>query len=161
MNKFKITLVSILFVLLITILSCRSLLEEVMPASINKRAVAYAAVDPNDLKPYPTLADAKRVKIEIIVNHRDQQIALKRAAEDDNLYHGDALGFINQDITVGDANLDLVIGSKGNPLSIMGVLFALAGGSGLAVGRKFLRRPGDFTPEEHDRDVEKAKNGNA
>jgi len=35
------------------------------------------------------------------------------------------------------------------------------GGGGLAVGRRYFRRPGDFTPEEHDHDVEKAKNGHA
>ncbi len=162
MSKFKTILLSLVLALMIGIVSCRSLLEEIMPASVDKRAAKYANVNPEELEPYPTLADAKRIKVEIILNHRDQQLALKRASEDDNLNHGDALGFINQSIIVSDANLDLLIGSEDNPFSIMGILFSLGvGGGGLALGRRFLRRPGDFTPEEHDRDVEKAKNGHA
>ena len=162
MSKFKTIMLSLLLALMIGVVSCRSMLEEVFPVGINKRAVEYAKVDPDDLKPYPTLADAKRVKIEIILNHRDTQISLKRQAEDDNLSNGDALGFINQDISTGDANLDLVIGSEDNPFSIMGMLFAAGlGGGGLAVGRKYLKRPGDFTPQEHEVEVVKAKNGNA
>lgn len=133
-----------------------------MPVDINKRAVEYSKVDPDDLKPYPTLADAKRVRVEIIMNHRDKQIALKRTAEDDNLAHSDAYGFINQDILAGDSNLDLFIGSEDNPFSIMGILFSLGvGGGGLALGRRFLKRPGDYTPEQHEVEIVKAKNGNA
>jgi hypothetical protein len=162
MSKFKTVLLSLVLVLTIGLMSCRSLLEEFMPVNINKRAVEYSEIDPEELKPYPTLADAKRVKIEIIVNHRDKQISLKRQAEDDNLAHSDAYGFINQDIMAGDANLDLLIGSKGNPFSVMGMLFSLGvGGGGLALGRRFLKRPGDFTPQEHEVEIVKAKNGNA
>ena len=162
MSKFKTILLSLILALMIGIISCRSLLEEIMPVSINKRAVEYSEIDPEELKPYPTLADAKRVKIEIIVNHRDKQIFLKRKAEDDNLANSDAYGFINQDIMTGDANLDLLIGGEDNPFSIMGILFSLGvGGGGLALGRRFLKRPGDFTPEEHKCAVVEAKNGNA
>lgn len=161
MSKFKVTLVGLLLALMIGIMSCRSLLEEVMPVSINKRAVEYSEVDPEELKPYPSLADAKRIKVEIIVNHRDKQIALKRAAEDDNLEHSDAFGFINNDIAIGEANLDLVIGSEDNSFSIMGILFSLGvGGGGLALGRRFLKRPGDFTPQEHEAEILKVQNGN-
>jgi len=162
MSKFKTVVFSLLLALMIGVIGCRSLLEEVMPVNINKRAVEYSKIDLKELEPYPTLADAKRVKVEIIVNHRDKQISLKRQAEDDNLSNGDALGFINADIKTGDANLGLLIGSEDNPFSIMGILFSLGvGGGGLALGRKFLKRPGDYTPQEHEIEVVKAKNGNA
>lgn len=162
MSKFKTILLSVVFVLLIAVVSCRSLLEEVMPVDINKRAVEYSKIDPEELKPYPTLADAKRVRVEIIVNHRDKQISLKRLAEDDNLANGDALGFINQNIAVGESNLGMIIGSEDNPFSIMGLLFAAGlGGGGLAVGRRYFKRQGDYSPEEYEAGIVKAKNGNA
>lgn len=160
MNKFKTILLSLVLVLMIGIISCRLLLEEIMPASVDKRAAKYANIDPEELEPYPTLADVKRIKVEIILNHRDQQLSLKRQAEDDNLDHNDALGFINSSIAVSEANLDMIIGSENNPFSIMGILVSLGiGGGGLAFGRRFLKRPGDFTPEEHKCAVVEAKNG--
>lgn len=161
MSKFKATLIGLLLALMIGIISCRSLLEEVMPVNINKRALEYAQLPPEELEPYPSLADAKRAKIEIVINHRTTQLSLKRQAEDDNLEYNDALGFINQDILAGGANLDLIIGSEDNPFSIMGVLFAAGlGGSGLAIGRRYFKRPGDYTPQEHETEIIKVKNGN-
>lgn len=146
--------------LVLGILSCRALLEEAVPVKINERAIAYAEVDPDSFGIIESLADAKRVKVEIIVNHRDMQLALDRAKEDDNLAHGDAYGFINSNIAAGEATLDLAIGSEDNPFSIMGILLSLGiGGGGLALGRKYLKRPGDYTPQEHEAEVIKARNG--
>lgn len=161
MSTFKTVLLTIVCMVLLGLVSCRTWLEEVVPIKINERAVEYSEVDPDSFGAIESLADAKRVRIEIIVNHRDKQLALKRWSEDDNLAHADAYGFINADITAGEGTLDLAIGTTGNPLSIMGLIALISGGSCLAIGKKYFKRPGDFTPQEHEVEVTKAKNGNA
>lgn len=162
MGKFKTILLIVVCITLLAIVSCRALLEEFVPVKINKRAVEYSKVDPNSFGIIESLADAKRVRVEIIINHRDMQLGLKRASEDDNLAHGDAYGFVNSDIGKGEATLDLIIGDENNPISIMGLIVALGlGGGGLALGRSYLKRPGDYTPQEHEVEVLKAKNGTA
>lgn len=140
------------------------LLDEITPtAAINPRSLNYAGIDANDvgilgITQIPSLADAKRVRTEIVVNHRTTQLNLKRFTEDDNLYYGDAYGFINASVAQGQYIQDLLIGDEGNPFSILGVLAAFGG---VAVGRKYLKRPGDYTPQEHEVEVLKAKNGTA
>lgn len=162
MGKLKTVLLTIGCIIVLAILSCRTFLEEIVPVDINDRAIKYAKVDPESFGIIESLADAKRVKVEVVINHRNIQLGLKRASEDDNLAHGDAYGFINNNITAGEQTLDLIIGSGDNPFSIMGLLFSLGiGGGSLAIGRKYLKRPGDFTPQEHEAEVLKVKNGNA
>lgn len=162
MSKIKTVLLTVVCMAIVGLVSCRALLEEVVPVRINERATTYAEVDPDSFGIIESLADAKRVKVEIIVNHRDMQLALDRAKEDDNLAHGDAYGFINSNIAAGEDTLDLIIGSEDNPFSLMGLIVTLGiGGGGLALGRKYMKRPGDFTPQEHAVEVIKAKNGNA
>lgn len=158
MNKLKTVLLTVLCTAVIVIVSCRAMLEEIVPIRINKRAVEYANVDPNSFGVITSLADAKRVRIEIIANHRDKQLALKRWSEDDNLAHGDAYGFINNDIDRGEYALDLAIGSKDNPFSIFGILAMLGvSGGSLAIGKKYFKSDAELL-REHD---EKVKNGNA
>lgn len=156
MKTLKTVLLTLFFVVLIGIISCRSYLDEVLPVSIDKRASEYAGADPDDFGAIVSLADAKRVKVEIILNHRDQQIFLKRQAEDDNLAHGDALGFIDNTITVGDARMDMLIGSEDQPFSLLGIVALLStGGIGLGVGKKFFKSDKELIRERD----EKVKNG--
>lgn len=158
MKTLKTILLTLFFTALILVISCRSYLEEAIPVSIDKRAAEYAAVDPDDFGLITSLADAKRVKTEIVLNHRDMQISLKRLAEDDNLAHSDALGFIDNTIVVGEANMDLLIGSENQPFSIMGILATLSvGGVGLGVGKKYFKSDAEKIREHN----EKIKNGNA
>ena len=141
------------------------MVDEIIPARIDKRSTDYANVDPNVAKGifgYDSLAGAYRIKTEIIVTHRGMQLSLKRAIEDDNLAHGDAYGLIGASITQGEYIRDLVIGSEDQPFSILGIVASLGiGGVGLAAGRKYLHTPGDFTPEQHEAELIKAKNGTA
>lgn len=156
MKTLRTVLLTIFFMALLTVIACRSYLEEVIPVSIDKRAIEYAIVDPDDFGLITSLADAKRVKIEIVLNHRDMQISLKRLAEDDNLAHGDALGFINNPIIIGEANLDLLIGDETNPFSLTGILMmAGLGSGGLIVGKKYFESDKEKI-RKHD---EKVKNG--
>ena len=56
----------------------------------------------------------------------------------------------------------VLIGSEDQPLSIMGMLsIAGFGGMGTLLGKNLLKRPKDYTPEEHDADVAVAFNAGA
>lgn len=158
----KNAVITIVCVLLLAVVGC-ALIDEVVPAKVHKRSSDYAQVEPEvseGLLGYDSLAGAKRVKTEIVVNHRDTQIALRRAIEDDNLAYKDAEGFIDATIAQGEYLRDLVVGSEDNPFSVLGLIASLGfGGAGVAIGRKYLKRPGDYSPQEFE--IEMAKNGNS
>jgi len=145
MKRIKDVLLIVVSIVMLGILGCASLLDEVTPAAINDRAIKYAEKTKEDIG-FPTLADVKRLKTDIIINHRDKQISLKRIAEDDTRAYGDALDFINSSIASAEYVQNLVVGSEGNPISILGLLAPL--GIGTALGRRYFKRPGDLTPEE-------------
>lgn len=145
MNRFKNILLIVAAIVILGIIGCRSLLDEVTPAAVNDRIIRYAGMEPNDIG-FPTLADVKRIKTEVVINHRDTQINLKRLAEDDVLAHKDALAFIDASIMESSYIQALMVGSETQPISILGLLAPL--GIGTALGRKFLKRPGDLAPDE-------------
>lgn len=140
----------------LVLISCRSVLDGITPANINDRSLDYAEVDLNSLGLIPSLADAKRVRTEIVIGHRDVQLDLKRLAQDDKLYYQDALGFIDASIAESQYVQDIVIGSEDQPFSLLGILAGLTGGA--AIG-KAMKRKGDYSPEEVEVEIAKAKNG--
>jgi len=101
-----------------------------------------------------TLWEAKQIKERIIIKHRVSQLSVRRIAEDDKYAHDDALGFIDTNIAASERFQDIIVGSKDNPMSIMGLLGI--GGLGLLGGRMQKRR-GDLSPVEVDEVVAKAK----
>ena len=145
MRKLKDISLIVVAIVLLGILGCRSLLDEITPAAVNQRIMDYAEVEPNDIG-FPTLADVKRIKTEVIINHRDNQIDLKRFAEDDKLGYQDALDFIDASILEAEYIQTLMIGDETQPISILGLLAPL--GIGTALGRRYLKRPGDLSPDE-------------
>jgi len=144
-KKIKDILLIIVSIVMLGILGCSSLLDEVTPAVVGDRSLDYAEKARTEIG-FPTLADVRRIKTDIIINHRDKQIDLKRVAEDDTRAYGDALQFINASIAEAQYVQNLVVGSEGNPISILGLLAPL--GIGAALGRRYFKRPGDLTPEE-------------
>lgn len=143
MKKLTNVLLIMAAIVILGIIGCRSLLDEVTPAAVNQRILDYSGVE--DVG-FPTLADVKRIKTEVVINHRDIQINLKRLAEDDVLAHKDALAFIDASIMESTYIQSLMVGSEAQPISILGLLAPL--GIGTALGRKFLKRPGDLAPDE-------------
>ncbi len=143
MKKLTNILLIMAAILILGIIGCRSLLDEVTPAAVNQRILDYSGVE--DVG-FPTLADVKRIKTEVVINHRDTQINLKRLAENDVLAHKDALAFIDASIAESSYIQSLMVGSETQPISILGLLAPL--GIGTALGRKFFKRPGDLSPDE-------------
>lgn len=145
MKRLKDITLIVVAIMLLGIIGCRSLLDEITPAAVNDRIIDYAGMEPDDIG-FPTLADVKRIKTEVIINHRDNQIDLKRFAEDDKLGYQDALAFIDASIAESEYIQTLMIGDETQPISILGLLAPL--GIGTALGRRFFKRPGDLSPEE-------------
>ncbi|KKK91814.1 hypothetical protein LCGC14_2709210, partial [marine sediment metagenome] len=67
----------------------------------------------------------------------------------------DALGFIDQAIADSYALQALVIGSPENPISLLGLLAPL--GLGAFAGKELFKRGKDYSPEEYEAGLAKAK----
>ena len=148
----------ILCILSVGILGCNEMLDRFTPSVIPEISADYSEVDVSVvLEDIGTLRDAKKVRTNIVVKHRTEQLDLLRLAQDDDLAFKDAIGFIETSISAAEALQDLIVGSEGQPFSLLGVLAGITGGA--AVG-KMLKRKGDFSPDEVAAEVSKAKNGN-
>lgn len=151
----KSVIVTLLLVLVIGIVGCRALLDDLTPAKIPERSKEYAEVTPEDIGGFPSLNDAADTRVEIIIKHRDTQIDLRRLAEDDTMAYKDALGFIDQAIADSYVLQAIVIGSPENPISLLGLLAPL--GLGAFAGKELFKRGKDYSPEEYEAGVAKAK----
>lgn len=127
---------------ILIIFGCQTVVDRITPASVGPQAPEYLGEEPKDIY---SLYELKIMKDTIAINHRDKQLELLRAAEDDTYAFNDAKGFIEPAIQEAEALQEKIIGSDDNPLSVSGLLFMLTGG---VVGRTFFRRPGDLTPDE-------------
>ena len=139
----------------ITAISCRSVADRLTPCDLPKSTASYVGIDPNP--EVVSLYDAKEIKQDVTVKHRETQKEMLRKAQDDKDYYHDAIGFITAAIDEAMALQDAVIGDENNP-GLIGYLAGISGlGGGILMGRNFLRRPGDYTKDEHEAEVAKAK----
>lgn len=136
------TLLILICVVGIAITGCDSLVDRAIPADVSSHSATYAGQDPNHLY---NLHEAKRLRDNIVIRHRNEQLDLKRLSEDDTYSYQDATGFIETAITEAEQFKETVVGNDNNPLSVSGLLFMLTGG---LVGRSFFKRPGDLSPDE-------------
>jgi len=127
---------------MLAVIGCDSAMDRLIPASVHPRACEYVGMEWKDIY---SLYDLKVIADEVVIQHREAQIDLKRLSEDDKYAYQDATGFISQSISEAEAVKEAIVGADSNPLSMSGLLFMLTGG---LVGRSFFRRPGDLTPEE-------------
>jgi len=126
-------------------------LDRITPGNLDKQVRELANVDSNDFGLLgPTLYDLKNIKNQLIVQHREQKLAHVRATEDIDFIYPFAFGILDFDIQDATEWQQIVIGSEGNPISILGILAGLGlTGVGTAIGRKYFHTPGDLTPEQH------------
>ena len=151
--KDKLNWLLVLVALLsIGMLSCGSIMDSITPTNISERSASY--VDEPNQAGLQSLSEAKEMRADIIVTHRDVNVKLKRLAQDDKYYYTIALGFIDGSIEEAEALQDLVVGDEAHPFSILGMLGPLAGGA--FVGKELFKRKKDYSPEVYDADVEAA-----
>jgi hypothetical protein len=134
------------------------MLDEVTPTIVEDQPFEYVGKTvPHNFfsRNLVSLAQAKALEDGIVIDHRNNQMEHLRALEDDKYAHDAALGFVQASIKASEQFQQTMVGSEGNPLSLMG-LIGMTGLGGF-IGRQYFRKPGDFSPEQHEADVEKAK----
>lgn len=154
MKDKKNILLVVACVICLAIISCRSMLDRVTPCTQTEQSYEYIHGSLDGFKEIDSLHNAKKLRNEIIIKHRTEQIGYLRAAEDDDNAHGDAIGFITGNIEEAEYLQGVVVGSEDQPFSLLGILAGFTGGA--AIGR-VLKRKGDFSPEECEAAVAKAK----
>ena len=154
-KKIKTTIMTLIFILILGVLGCRTLVDSFTPSNIDKREQKYSEVSDEETGKWESLNDAIEVRKEIIIKHRSEQIDLKRKAQDDKILYKDAIGFIDGNIQESLDLQSIVIGGPDNPFSILGMLAPF--GIGAIIGSVFIKRRNDYTPEEYKVAVEKAK----
>jgi len=140
-------------------IGCRGLMDRVTPTDLSPQVSSYLGIEHNDIV---SLYEAKQIKDQVIIAHRDIQTALLQYAQGDKVRYEDAITFVQNSIAASEEFQALVVGDESQPFSILGILAGLTGGA--AIGRA-LKRKGDMSPAEVEEVVAKAKvsviNGNA
>lgn len=153
MNDRKNWMLVILCVLSIAVISCRSMLDRVTPCELPEQSAVYVGKKVNEFG-ITSLYDALKIRDKISIFHRNAQIDLLRLAENDEYAYQDAKTFIDGSIKEAQALQDIVVGSEGQPFSLLGILAGFTGGT--AIGR-MLKRKGDYSPAEYEEGIAKIK----
>ena len=153
-DKGNIALI-IVFILCVAIIGCRSVLDRVTPCEVPEQAYEYAHGTLDGHKEIDSLYNAKKLRLKMIIQHRTDLIGLKRAIEDEDYAHDDAIGLINNQIEESQNLQDVVVGGPDTEFSLIGILAGFTGGA--AIG-KMLKRKGDYSPVEVEEVVARAKN---
>jgi len=128
--------------LCMTILGCRTLIDSLTPVIIPEQALQYVGRSNG----WTSLRDARDIRTNILITHRDKQLELIRNVEDDKYAYEDALQLVEYNIREAEELQALVIGSSEQPFSILGILAGAF--PGLAIGSLLLKRPQDYTKDQ-------------
>jgi len=124
--------------------SCGGFIDRITPCEVTEQSMTYADRDFPPLG-IMTLHEAKQIRERITIKYRVEQLSLKRLAQDSKFAHGDAIKFIDNNITASETFQETVVGSVDNPMSIMGLLGV--GSVSLMAGR-LMKRKNDYSPAE-------------
>jgi hypothetical protein len=154
MKDRKNILLVVACVICLAIISCRSLLDRGTPCSVAEQSYEYVHGSLDGFKEIDSLHNVKKLYTEIVIKHRTEQIGYLRAAEDDDYTSTDAIGFITGNIEEAEHLQGMVVGSKDQPISLLGMLAPFLGGAAIFNMKK---RKGDYSPAEVEEVVAKAK----
>ena len=153
--SWKQTVVLMIGLICLAVIGCESMLDELTPSIVDSRSREYIGEEP--VRKITTLAKAREMRKDIGIKHRDYLLELRRDIEDDENAYQDAL-LIDARIEESERWQNIVVGSAGNPMSLMGILAGTSLGG--LVGSK-MKRKGDLSPKEVEVEVLKVKNGSA
>jgi len=141
-------------VLLFALVGCQSLLNKIIPCDVPSEVINYTSTEPNEV--WPTLDSAYKLKRKAIARHRARQLYYDRAAQDDKFAYQDAVDIVDLQIKESEQFKQQLI--EGTPASYgIGLSAVLSSIGGLYIGRNFLKRPGDKSPEEVEKEKLEAK----
>ena len=154
--KDKKNIILILVCLLcVAVISCRSMIDRFTPCEVPEQTYGYIYGSLDGYKEVDSLFNVRKMRLEMIIQHRTDLIGLKRAIEDEGYGYNDAIGLVNNQIEESQSFQDLVVGGPDTDFSLIGILAGFTGGA--AIG-KMLKRKGDYSPTEVEEVVARAKN---
>lgn len=154
MKDQKNILLTLACVLCLAIISCRSMMDRFTPCTQTEQSYEYVYGSLDGFKEIDSLHNVKKLRTEIVIKHRTEQIGYLRAAEDDDFANSDAIGFITGNIEEAEYLQGVIVGSEDQPFSLLGILAGFSGGAAIF---NRLKRRGDYSPAEVEEVVAKAK----
>lgn len=155
-KNWKYYLLTLICIVGMVILSCRSYLDKWTPANVPSQAWSYVDKDPNDFGIFISLADARAIMREILTTRRNRLRDWKYELSKDKAAYQDAKTYLEPDIEDAVAAQEMFVGNENQPFSIIGMLtMSGLGGLGTLIGKNKMKRKGDLSPEEVE--VEKSK----
>ena len=153
MKNMSVALI-LICILCVAVISCRSMIDRVTPCEVPEQAYEYVHGTLDGYKEVDSLYNVRKLRLQMIIQHRTDLIGLKRAIEDEGYEYNDAIGLVNNQIEESQAFQDLVVGGPDTEFSLIGILAGFTGGA--AIG-KMLKRKGDYSPAEVEEVVARAK----
>ena len=148
-------LLIVVCLLCVAVISCRSMVDRFTPCEVPEQAYEYVNGSMEGYTELDSLYNVRKMRLEMIIQHRTDLIGLKRAIEDEDYGYDDAVGLINNQIEESQNFQDFVVGGPDTEFSLIGILAGFTGGA--AIG-KMLKRKGDYSPTEVEEVVARAKN---
>jgi hypothetical protein len=154
----KQAVVGIVAVILLAIaLGCAAVSEYVTPATVDQRALDYAAsagvVDPNDFDGYANLYKANRLKEAVDTAFEVNALSYKQMQERNELNYNALNQVVTANLTAARQREEALFSEKG----ILPLAAGLLGFGGLTGAIGLMRkRPGDITPVEMEQAVVQA-----
>ena len=152
-NKMNVFLI-LICLLCVAVISCRSMIDRFTPCEVPEQAYEYVNGSMDGYAELDSLYNVRKMRLEMIIQHRTDLIGLRRAIEDEGYASDDAIGLIDDEIKESQELQNFVVGGAGTDFSLMGILAGFTGGSAIFNMRK---RKGDFSPVEVEEVVARAK----
>ncbi len=153
MKDKKNLLLVVACVICLAVISCQSVVDRVTPCEVSEQTYKYVTGSIDGYKEVTSLYDVKKLRDEMIIQHRTSLVDLMRMIEDEDYSYGDAESVMN-DIKASQELQALVIGGPDQDFSLLGILAGFTGGAAIF---NRLKRYGDFSPEECEAAVARAK----
>ena len=155
MKDKKNLLLILICLICVAVISCRSMIDRVTPCEVPEQAYEYVNGTLDNYKEIDSLYNVRKLRLEMIIQHRTDLIGLKRAIEDEGYEYKDSIGLVSNQIEESQEFQDFVVGGPNTDFSLIGIMAGFTGGA--AIG-KMLKRKGDYSPVEVEEVVARAKN---
>ncbi|MCK5608341.1 hypothetical protein KAR91_41045 [Candidatus Pacearchaeota archaeon] len=149
-------LLGVVCIICLAFISCQSVMDRVTPCEVSEQTYEYVTGSLDGYKEVTSLYDVKKLRDEMIIQHRTSLVDLVRMIEDEDYAYGDAESVMN-DIKASQEFQALVIGGPEQDFSLLGILAGFTGGAAIF---NRLKRKGDYSPTEVEEVVAKAKRRN-
>lgn len=146
MKFFKTLLVTLFVILVLAFVGCSGLQDAFTPCYVDPAGIKYSGQPATSFMPWTTVLDAKRIKAYMNFVHVQYQNACDRLKKDDKLRHAFLLDSVDHGIA-DSVQLQKLAFSPTGPLGAL-----LLAGGGLGIGGFLIKRPGDKSKKQIERE---------